>query len=81
MRALLSAIAALALVAAAPAPRPPFKPKKIVIAVDVEENVTITADGMPITCEQLNAYFASFSKPPPKPDAFDCKRLGGKHKP
>jgi hypothetical protein len=79
MRALLAVIVATALIAAAPIQKPP-KGKSVVIAVAADESVTITLDGKPITCEELNAYFATITTPSQR-HGFDCKLLVTKHKP
>jgi hypothetical protein len=53
----------------------PKPPQDIVIAVDRDENVTITLGGKPITCPELNRYLSSISH---DTTGFDCKRLSTK---
>jgi len=47
-------------------------PKNITIAVAADESVTITADGKPMSCKELNALYAKVSKLTHKP-FLDCK--------
>jgi hypothetical protein len=64
------AVAAVATVLAAAMPA--HFPKNITIAVAADESVTITADGKPMSCQELNALYANVSQLTHKP-FLDCK--------